>query len=304
MRQMIPAYEFRRRARVALGKVMSVLILVTLIAMLPGLISDMIALVTDSAVDTAVTEIYVNAYASVDPENPDVDAMTAQIVTGLTTFVQEKWPWVLLCGAVTFVFSPVLTVGFYYALLRSMRGQEITPSMVLARLPWFFKALGTNLLMLGKTFLWMLPGYAVMMAAAVLMAFVPVLGILVMLAGLVLMLVQVIRAMYSYRLSLYVLADDPEMGMLACIRRSCEVMKGRRMELFSLELSFLGWRLLLSFVQSMLLGFGTVVGMTLGMFVSMFLQMYIYMAEAAFYQEYAVGPVEAAAPAAENEELN
>ena len=72
MRHMVPAYEFRRRAREALGKVMSVLILVTLIAMLPGLVSDLIALVTDSAVDTAMSEIYMNAYAAVDPENPDV----------------------------------------------------------------------------------------------------------------------------------------------------------------------------------------------------------------------------------------
>lgn len=245
-----------------------------------------------------------NAYASVDPENPDMEAMTDQIMNGLTTFAKEKWPWVLLCGAVTFIFSPVLTVGFYHALLCSLRGQEINVSTALSRLPWFFKALGTNLLMLGKTFLWMLPGYGVMLLGVVAMVFVPTLGILVVLAGFVLMLVQVIQAVYRYRLSLYVLADDPEMGMLACIRRSCEVMQGRKMELFSLELSFLGWNLLLSFLQSMLLSFGTIIGLTLGMFASMFLQMYIYMAEAAFYQEYAVGPVPEAAPVAENDDLN
>jgi DNA-directed RNA polymerase subunit RPC12/RpoP len=65
-----------------------------------------------------------------------------------------------------------------------------------------------------------------------------------MIAAMVLMFVLMFRAMYRYRLATYVMADQPETGVNAAIRRSKEIMKGRKMELFSLELSFIGWRLL------------------------------------------------------------
>jgi uncharacterized membrane protein len=152
--------------------------------------------------------------------------------------------------------------------------------------------------------LWMLPGMALSMFGAVVTLLEPSIGGLLMLAAMAVMFVLMIRAMYSYRLATYIMADVPETGINASIRRSKEVMKGRRMELFGLEFSFLGWRLLLSMGQSMLLGlFGGVLGMTLGMFASLFLQTYLSMAETAFYQEYAVGPIAPAQEDAEAEEL-
>ena len=121
-------------------------------------------------------------------------------------------------------------------------------------------------------------------------------------AAVVLMFVLMIRAMYRYRLSSYVLADAPETGINAAIRRSKEIMKGRKMELFSLEVSFVGWHLAVSLAQMLLLTLlGSVLGMALGMFASFLLQLYVYMATAAFYQEYGVGPLPEAAP--EQEEL-
>jgi uncharacterized membrane protein len=133
------------------------------------------------------------------------------------------------------------------------------------------------------------------------MVFVPALGLLIMLAAMVLMIVLMVRAAYRYRLATYILADLPETGVNAAIRRSSEVMKGRKMELFSLEVSFVGWHLAVSLAQMLLLTLlGSVLGMALGMFASFLLQLYVYMATAAFYQEYAVGPLPSAeAPASE-----
>ena len=46
-------------------------------------------------------------------------------------------------------------------------------------------------------------------------------------------------------------------------------------------------------VQALFLSMlGSVVGMTLGLFASFIVSMYMNMAEAAFYQEYAVSPTE------------
>lgn len=44
--------------------------------------------------------------------------------------------------------------------------------------------------------------------------------------------------MYQYRMAVYVLFDAPEKGALAALRESRDMMKGNRMELFKLDLSF------------------------------------------------------------------
>ena len=58
MRHMIPSFEFRRRAREAMKPVLSVLLLVTLIAMLPSLISQTITLIAGSDPSAVMTELY------------------------------------------------------------------------------------------------------------------------------------------------------------------------------------------------------------------------------------------------------
>ena len=233
-----------------------------------------------------------------------VQAASQEIMDGVTAFFQEKAPFMVITTLITWLLSPVLTLGFNHTLIKTLRREEIAVSTVLSRLPLFFKAIGLNLIIFLRLVLWMLPGMALSMFGAVVTLLEPSIGGLLMLAAMAVMFVLMIRAMYSYRLATYIMADVPETGINASIRRSKEVMKGRRMELFGLEFSFPGWRLLLSMGQSMLLGlFGGVLGMTLGMFASLFLQTYLSMAETAFYQEYAVGPIDPVREDEEAEEL-
>lgn len=53
-----------------------------------------------------------------------------------------------------------------------------------------------------------------------------------------------IIAAYRYRMSLYLLLDHPEMGVMECLRTSKQMMKGHKWECFVLDLSFIGWQLL------------------------------------------------------------
>ena len=46
---------------------------------------------------------------------------------------------------------------------------------------------------------------------------------------------------YSYAMSYYIKADHPEYDWQACINASKEMMKGHKMDLFILDLSFIGW---------------------------------------------------------------
>ena len=302
----LPAYEFRRRARAAMKPIMPLLLVVAMIAALPSLIGQTVTLLTGADPNAMLAEYYTQERmtAITSGDAAAVQAASQEIMDGVTAFFQEKAPFMVITTLITWLFSPVLTLGFNHTLIKTLRREEIAVSTVLSRLPLFFKAIGLNLMIFLRLVLWMLPGMALSMFGAVVTLLEPSIGGLLMLAAMAVMFVLMIRAMYSYRLATYIMADVPETGINASIRRSKEVMKGRRMELFGLEFSFLGWRLLLSMGQSMLLGlFGGVLGMTLGMFASLFLQTYLNMAETAFYQEYAVGPIDPVREDEEEEEL-
>lgn len=60
-----------------------------------------------------------------------------------------------------------------------------------------------------------------------------------------------IVAAYRYSLVPYLLIDDPDRPVLDALRRSRELMQGRKWELFTLELSFLLWIMGMSFLSTL-----------------------------------------------------
>lgn len=307
MHHMIPAFEFRRRARMAMKPVMSILLLVALIATLPTLINDTVTLIADANPNKLLTE-YSDRLMQVMEKHGltqtvvvgerviDEAQIAADLITSLeeyqqsvTTFVQEKGLLIALLTLMILVFSPVLTMGMINALLHALRKQPFTPIIALSRMKYILKALGLVLLFALRVLLWMLPGIALMIGGLYLPAATSGLA---MFAGLIASMVMGVIVSYRYAMVTFIMADNPSVRLRDCFRRSDEVMQRRKLELFSLELSFIGWSLLLSLVQTMLMAFGAVIGLTLGMFASLFLTVYTNCAQAAFYQEYAIGPVE------------
>ncbi len=59
-----------------------------------------------------------------------------------------------------------------------------------------------------------------------------------------LFIVPGIMAYYRYRQALYIMLDSPSKSTLDCIRESKRLMDGHSADLFMLDLSFLGWRVL------------------------------------------------------------
>lgn len=51
-------------------------------------------------------------------------------------------------------------------------------------------------------------------------------------------------AFYRYRMAIYLLLEHPEMSAMECINESKKLMKGHKWELFVLDLSFIGWAIL------------------------------------------------------------
>lgn len=67
--------------------------------------------------------------------------------------------------------------------------------------------------------------------------------LIVALFSLLLVIPGIMRA-YSYAMVSYVLCKEPECSAMEALARSKSMMKGHRMELFKLHLSFIGWFLL------------------------------------------------------------
>lgn len=61
-----------------------------------------------------------------------------------------------------------------------------------------------------------------------------------------LLVVPGIIAAYRYRQAYYILLDDPGKSPIQCIRESKALMRGHKGELFVLDLSFIGWQLLIA----------------------------------------------------------
>ena len=59
-----------------------------------------------------------------------------------------------------------------------------------------------------------------------------------------LLIIPGIIATYSYAMTFFIIADDPQAGALEAIGRSKEMMRGHRWKLFCLFLRFIGWSLL------------------------------------------------------------
>lgn len=59
-----------------------------------------------------------------------------------------------------------------------------------------------------------------------------------------LLIIPGIIASYSYKMTHYILLDNPDMSVMDAIKKSKEMMVGHKMDLFVLELSFIGWALL------------------------------------------------------------
>lgn len=298
MRQLIPAYEFRRRARVRMKPVLPILLVVALIASLPSLISS-VALVMGDANPTSLTTEYSNRLLQVMEKDALTDAeMAAELsavqegyLEAMFTFLGEKGLLLFGLMLLTALLGPVLDLGFINALLHALRQQDFTPAIALSRMSSILKLLGLEILIGLKITVWMLPGMAVSIGGVFVMVLVQeTVGALMIAVGLIACVAMGVRAGFSYALSVYVMADDPSTGIRECIRISKDTMNGRRMELFSLEFSFVGWRMLLSMAQTLLLSlFGQVIGQTLGMFASLFLTVYTGCAVTAFYQAYVCG---------------
>ena len=94
-------------------------------------------------------------------------------------------------------------------------------------------------------------------------------GVYTLLWTLLLIIPGIVKA-YSYAMTSYILYDNPELQGNAAIEKSMRMMRGHKLELFLLHLSFIGWALL------------CILTLGIGLF---WLVPYVQASQAAFYED-------------------
>lgn len=113
------------------------------------------------------------------------------------------------------ILTPAFSLSFCMIYLKIANKEEISIGDITSGLSYTGKALWLNILISFFTFLWSL------------LLFIP----------------GIIKA-FSYSMSYYILADNPELTAREALRKSKEMMVGHKLDLFILMLSFFGWYLL------------------------------------------------------------
>lgn len=123
-----------------------------------------------------------------------------------------------LGGIITLLILGPLSLGLSLILLRVVRNQDVSVEMLFEGFSDYSRSLVTGLLVALYVFLWSL-----------------------------LLIIPGIIAALAYSMSFFILADDPHISAQEAINQSKRMMEGHKMDLFMLQLSFLGWWILCIF---------------------------------------------------------
>lgn len=279
----IPSGYYRKKALAALKTHWQPALLVALIVNLPTLLMQGFSAFTNNDLLTRLESFVIASSRD--------GVLTAETLAGeMNAILSSTFFWVIRgLELLALLVTPCLALGMYKWLMDLVRGQEQPVMNVFSRMRLFFKAIGLQLLIILKVLLWTLPG-----AAALVLLSLPVfragtaqaqLAALEQmqryyLLPLLLMVIPGVMAALRYALADYVMAETPESRILFCIRRSKELMKNQKKNLFLLMISFFLWYLLELLVSSLLPG---VLSLVFQMFVSLALNVYMVASIAVFY---------------------
>jgi uncharacterized membrane protein len=124
----------------------------------------------------------------------------------------------LMLGIAFAIVGPVVQLGQFTYFLKMVRGDKPGFSVLFSQFRYIIKAFCLSFMVGLFTMLWAL-----------------------------LFIIPGIIAAYRYSMAMYILADNPEIGIFEAINESKDMMSGYKASLFVLRLSFIGWAILCIF---------------------------------------------------------
>ena len=270
-----PSGYFRRKALDALKGHWQTALLVALIVNLPTLLMQGFSAYTGNDLLGRMQTLIITA-------SRDGVLSEQLILNEIRTFLNSTGFWTVRgLELLAWLITPCLSLGMYKWLLDRLQGLEDPVSTVFCRMNRFFRAIGLQLLIILKVLLWMLPGIAlfIYLLLPVYRSANPQVQLEALqrsynmtLPVTLLMVVPGAMAALRHALADYILADQPESRILFCVRRSKELMKDQKKNLFFLLVSFLLWYLLALLVSSLFAGvLSLVVQMLAGLAISVYM---------------------------------
>lgn len=139
---------------------------------------------------------------------------------------------------------PAMILGVNYCYMKMLRGENANIEDLFSRLVYGARSILLSLFTGFRTSLWMIPGeivalhglafssygYVLQFTAPNLAKFEDGFGNFLQGVGFILAVVLYLIAVIRYCLAMPILADHPDMGVLACFRKSKEIMQGRKLE--------------------------------------------------------------------------
>lgn len=173
------------------------------------------------------------------------------------------------------LFAMVVGVGFANYTLQLTRRRQSGMGDLFESFSFAGRSIGMNLLVALYSFLWMLlvmAGFAVVVAiVALTMESLPVLATILVVVLYIVLVVVIVIIVLRYSMAPFALVENPDAGVGEAVRRSVRMLRGHKRKLFVLELSFIGWDLLLGLIVLIVLGIGVFVSGTAWMFENLML---------------------------------
>lgn len=247
-------YFLRLRARVTLKGHWQTALLVLVVASLLSWISQSVSLIQGNALRQQMMQALMQADASTF-SSPEFWRHALSLQFGPERLLSN------VLALVSWLVAPLFTLGVINYFLQLLRGHtEQSWTVVFSRASNWLKGLGTTLLMLGRSLLWALPGLAVLAAVMWITLSVESMSgfgaswlVTLSIVGYLGMLVPMIRAAFTYAMSMYFQADHPDWRCRDCVNASRTMMQGQRLNLFMMYISFIGWQLLIGLASDMAL---------------------------------------------------
>ncbi len=196
-----------------------------------------------------------------------------------------------ISGIYSFLTAGAFSLGIAIFVIHILRRAEAGPSMIFSGFSNYLKSLGVmvliGLISMAVVLVFMIPVAFMLLSGSLSVMGLSMLLMLVMFAALIVVYL-------IYALVYFILADNPGMGVVSCLRMSRHMMKGNKGKLFLLYLSFIGWALLY-FLYVMIIGgvlimvpsnlLTDIVSALLVALGAGVLTVYVLTAEAAFYEK-------------------
>ena len=280
---MMASFLFKQKAREALKGNWQNALVVTFFACIFTTVAQVLQRVAMADVGRVMDSI---TYAATSlPQGAMTTEQAQQMLVSATDNISSAMViGLLVVNVLSFLFTPVLSVNCNRYFIRLNVGEEIgVYSGLLGRMSIWHRALWLHIVMGIKIFLWtllfLLPGGIVLgwLYSVTGWGQVLILSSLFVIPGIV--------AALRYSMAPYYLADDPSLTARQALAKSKAVMKDKKFAYFALQVSFIGWNLLINAVQLLLGGMlGTVLMLVAAQFMSLALSVYMNASNASFYR--------------------